>query len=272
MKECHSQSNFIYAGDSTSSEVIYNNMPDDTIYSRTEKCNFRDLDVNNDQISDLYFFGNFENTGYRAFKGGIYVNLQQGSWIALKDTLLNSGPKAFNFWDKIDNNCTWGNLSGSPYTLIYAYQDFIPPYTGIGGYNGNWLGKTDKYLGIRTVSGDDTIYSWIMLSSRAPGFVEILIKSFTSRKNTYTNAIAEMKSEHILSLFPNPCKDYLRIILPEITKEEILMITDINGHELFRQKIISTSTEINLSKLKTGIYFAKLFSNKEVFVRKVIKE
>jgi hypothetical protein len=45
-----------------------------------------------------------------------------------------------------------------------------------------------------------------------------------------------------------------------------------SGQEVLKQTIKNTKTQIDISSLSSGIYFVKLINDKQVEVRKIIKE
>jgi hypothetical protein len=71
-------------------------------------------------------------------------------------------------------------------------------------------------------------------------------------------------------VFPNPVKDKLNIELEEtITKVEIY---NLNGARLLDEKVNKSTTEINVSKLKPGVYILEVFTKDNFFKRKILKE
>jgi photosystem II stability/assembly factor-like uncharacterized protein len=83
--------------------------------------------------------------------------------------------------------------------------------------------------------------------------------------------LEEMNKGETFNVFPNLARDIITINFPQIEKERILTIYNINGKELMRQQINVSNTQIDISNLVNGIYFIKLNTDKTVEVRKIIK-
>lgn len=68
---------------------------------------------------------------------------------------------------------------------------------------------------------------------------------------------AEIKSENILDIlvFPNPTSK--SVIIKNVSKNSIIELISVNGNVLNQQVADSESVELDVSKLKTGIYFIK---------------
>ena len=77
-------------------------------------------------------------------------------------------------------------------------------------------------------------------------------------------------TENIFSLYPNPAIDFVEIRLDYGVLEQIL-ICDLNGKIVFEKSSNQKEITIDIQKLKPGIYFAKIISNKGSQVRKIIK-
>jgi photosystem II stability/assembly factor-like uncharacterized protein len=86
--------------------------------------------------------------------------------------------------------------------------------------------------------------------------------------------IEKPKKEAIdFKVYPNPTNSAITIELP--TQPSIntsLTISNTNGQQLITQPIAEPQTEIDIGYLPTGIYIVKVWNNREVMVRKVIKQ
>ena len=71
-------------------------------------------------------------------------------------------------------------------------------------------------------------------------------------------------------VFPNPATDY--IIVDNTKNINNILIIDVNG-KIVKQTNVNglSSGKINISELKTGLYFVKLISNDNYQVKKIIK-
>ena len=75
-----------------------------------------------------------------------------------------------------------------------------------------------------------------------------------------------------LNYYPTPAQSTITIELPtQPSKNTTLTLTSTNGQRLITQLITESQTEIDISHLPVGIYIVKVWNDKEVMVRKVIK-
>jgi N-acetylneuraminic acid mutarotase len=85
----------------------------------------------------------------------------------------------------------------------------------------------------------------------------------------------EMDNKNSITLFPNPCKDYLNIKGCKITDGICkLTLNNLVGQEVFSTFIDETNSKINLENLPKGIYIATLKDNNELTIslRAIYKE
>jgi hypothetical protein len=71
-----------------------------------------------------------------------------------------------------------------------------------------------------------------------------------------------------IKIYPNPINDKVKIDFNNLVVNNII-ITDVNGREIFEKNAINLSTlEIDMQKLNSGVYFAKIIINEELFIIK----
>jgi len=70
----------------------------------------------------------------------------------------------------------------------------------------------------------------------------------------------------IYSFYPNPASDFITIDLVD-NSDIALSLFDVSGTEVYKQEIKNKSTEIDLTTLSAGIYFLKLGSKIEKFIK-----
>ena len=75
-------------------------------------------------------------------------------------------------------------------------------------------------------------------------------------------------------MYPNPANKQVTIEFPQNTNTNYqLQIADLAGKIVIQQKINTTTAQINLSKLTTGIYLVTITDNKgNKEVKKLVKE
>ncbi len=71
---------------------------------------------------------------------------------------------------------------------------------------------------------------------------------------------------------PNPFSTKINIELSDFKNESyVLKIVDAMGKEIWQQEIVKQKTEIDLEKIKQGIYFVMLSGGNDIFTGKIIK-
>ncbi len=83
--------------------------------------------------------------------------------------------------------------------------------------------------------------------------------------------VSKIDNSENISVFPNPANDKITILIPVETSENSIVITDIEGKELFQKKIKGSTVTIDVSKLPLGVYFLKFTSERIAGVKKFIK-
>jgi hypothetical protein len=72
-------------------------------------------------------------------------------------------------------------------------------------------------------------------------------------------------------IFPNPAKDQLNIIVPELNGQ-VIKITNINGQHVYSGELLYRQTKIDISQFRKGVYFVQILSEKCNYVQKVVKD
>jgi hypothetical protein len=85
--------------------------------------------------------------------------------------------------------------------------------------------------------------------------------------------IVDLSIFNDMIIYPNPTHSNISIVFPtQPTKNTSLTLSNTNGKQLITQAITEPQTEIDISSLPTSIYIVKVWNDKEVIVRKVIKQ
>jgi len=87
--------------------------------------------------------------------------------------------------------------------------------------------------------------------------------------NTETNSVKRTKNADFISSFPNPVKDQLFIKGIDVHNAEV-EIHDVLGHLIERK--VAVSSALNVSNLKSGLYFFSLKKGQEIYRCKFSKE
>jgi hypothetical protein len=82
----------------------------------------------------------------------------------------------------------------------------------------------------------------------------------------------KVKSEGI-NIYPNPVIDKLTLQIPQTSTESTLSIFNITGEEIIKQQIcrLTDKTELDVSRLTSGMYFMRIVNEKGINVVKFIK-
>ena len=121
------------------------------------------------------------------------------------------------------------------------------------------------YVAAITIQNDKKIVLggvfWNYNSHFANRIVRLSGDSFLATENFNTTAF---------SVYPNPAKSILNLQLPNQSKVDSIIITDLTGKIILEQ---TTSTaSLNTENLAKGMYFLQAFSGNEKFTSKFIKE
>ncbi len=77
-----------------------------------------------------------------------------------------------------------------------------------------------------------------------------------------------------IKVYPNPAGSVLNISFPENmdTRKTFIEIIDINGRTLLKSKSLSDLSQLDISKINSGIYLVKIQNDKTFITRKIIKQ
>jgi uncharacterized repeat protein (TIGR01451 family) len=95
--------------------------------------------------------------------------------------------------------------------------------------------------------------------------------------NTFTTTFVETLSvgdvnNASFSIYPNPAKDLVTIQLANFNDSYTIELIDIQGKLIYKKAINSDMSELNISSLKSGLYFVQLKSGSKTMVQKLIIE
>lgn len=84
-------------------------------------------------------------------------------------------------------------------------------------------------------------------------------------------SVTNANDEDIIRLFPNPATEKIAITFSNAAIERTLIITDVSGKEMLRDKVNEKQTSIHIESLPAGVYFLTVVSNNQSRVVKVVK-
>ena len=73
-----------------------------------------------------------------------------------------------------------------------------------------------------------------------------------------------------ITVFPNPANDFIQINMDANVGALNFCIFDATGKLVFSQRLLSSSSKIDLSNLSSGAYFIQMANDKGVFNEKII--
>jgi hypothetical protein len=164
------------------------------------------------------------------------------------------------------------------YAVNYAFG--TPPLT----YYWNWGDGTFDVVPYPTHAYSTAgFYAICLTITDSAGCTDTYCNSYYLQKSTnsmvYINVITpetvgiiENSEDNSIFLYPNPATNLLTIETSQTTKGSTVSIYNIDGQELIKQQMNESKIQIDISKLKSGIYFVKVSNENAVEVRKIIKE
>lgn len=200
------------------------------------------MDITLSNNKALYLVGRFDVPSIsiggiilNGFGSGVYSNI----FVAEYDTSGNS------IWVKGADDCS------STASINGISSDLFGNVYVSGMYQGNYL-----------ILGTDTI-------SHLSGFG---MDCFFAKLSSNISGISTSQpSSNLVKIYPNPFKDELSVMYPDISEQEITLY-DVCSRPLLHQKI-SKSTTLNTSFLASGIYFYRVMSRNVIIESgKLIKQ
>jgi len=143
-------------------------------------------------------------------------------------------------------------------------------YENIGSYQGLFGHLANKVIGMPVPN--------VLLCFRHNDIVEFLsnscVRCFSCKPSPI--GVDEIRVENI-SIYPNPTTGVLNLIQETINNEQLTInnveIFDMYGKKLSFNHLITSSSnhQINISHMSAGVYFVKIFTEKGVYIKKIIK-
>lgn len=153
-------------------------------------------------------------------------------------------------------------LQGADYTTIHAY--------------GNWLGgKTDKFVGLKFVTGGFLHYGWLRMDTDSANR-SFTIKSYayeaTANTPVTTSLVITGTDEHVR---PGTFNVYafhstLYVSTQHVNGDEpSIEVFDGGGRKVYTAGLQSGSTQISLDHLPAALYIVRINSADKIFTKKI---
>jgi len=193
-----------------------------------------------------------------------------------------------------NTNLFLAKISGSCSAYFYLYPDTTTPHnyyalnmaSGVSpiSYYWNWGDGTYDTIAYPNHTYSSAGFYTICLNiTDSAGCTNMYCDSFYLQKNTNsiisvnvisTTAVGIISNynDNLLSIFPNPAKDNLTLILSKNSFDEECRIFNILGEEKYFSKIKNPKTNTDISNFANGIYIIEVKSGDNIIRKKFIKE
>lgn len=210
------------------------------------------LDMNNDTNFDFAIFSADTidaGTRYR------YTVIAPYGTAAASNAIAGETPSSFDYalalnsGDMIDNTLNWISATN---TMAYNVDSANP-------YNENWNGVTDKYLGLKFVSGGATYYGWARMDVQAVADVWTLKDyAYNSAANGSIQAgqmagINTMEMESLVH-FVNQSNNTVKVVVNGGLTEGAITLVSSTGQVVSTGNVDSDEYIVDLNGLSAGIY------------------
>lgn len=167
----------------------------------------------------------------------------------------------------------YGDNFGSWWQSYDSYIYHVPEFMTMAnaGY---------KYIGLRLFKNGNYYYGWVQVRVFIDpniGLIDIVNYAFEDTPNTEitagqtvssTTSIEELDNSKF-TIYPNPVKDIVTISIASKTVINTINLYSATGKLV--KEIQLPKNQIDLSNLKSGIYFIEIISDKQKVVKKLLK-
>lgn len=216
-------------------------------------------DIDNDGDDDFLISGQDENSDPRTI---LYINDGNGQFFELTNTSFPDIFASSNAFADLDNDNDLDIL------LIGSLNGGLPNIFSIVFEN---LGN-NNFVATDSLGGE-YIPANTIADFNGDGKKDIIIQGFVDDTNIYWNETLVSTGDKISanppSIFPNPTNGILHLNnLQDVTD---IQVSSMNGQVLFREKIIDSSTQLDISNFTSGMYLLEVRSSNELNTYKIIK-
>ncbi|MCU0433194.1 MAG: T9SS type A sorting domain-containing protein [Bacteroidia bacterium] len=168
--------------------------------------------------------------------------------------------------DMIDVGSTWNPQYANNGAHILGA---IAPSLGAFG---EWIGATDKYVGVRFVASTQIYYGWVRLSVSA-GADTIIVKDLAYNQNPtlgigagLTVGLNEVSAD---AANIHTFDGVLFVTFPQTPEAARVSVYNSMGQEVLVRELNDATSRIELNTLSTGCYFVRVETNGTVSTRKI---
>lgn len=211
------------------------------------------LDMNNDTNFDFAIFSG--DSTYSTGNRVRYTVIAPYGTAAASNAIAGEAPSGYNYalalnsGDMIDNTLNWIAATN---TMAYNVDSSNP-------YNENWNGVTDKYLGLKFVSGGNTYYGWARMDVQAIGDVWTLkdyAYNSTANGSITAGQMAGINTMEMQSLlhFVNQSNNTVKVVVNGGLTEGAITLVSSTGQVVSTGNVDSDEYIVDLNGLSAGIY------------------
>ena len=269
----------VIAGSNVNAQIVYQDINPDVVVNIANP-NYA-LDFNNDAIPDVGF-GVAQVSGSTSYSGipityqGTYAGVSAGGGgvqMALTGSAtstMSSNVAPLNNGALVSGAAMFssGGLLAGDITITIPLLGQTYPYQF-----GEWLGVTDKFLGVKFTAGANTHFGWVRLDVSAGADV-ITIKdyAFNATPNGAINA-GQMVGLDGLSMddkvtVRSAFDEAMVNVTPDLIGSTLEMYS-LTGQKVYAMTIEDVNTTIKYDGLDTGIYTISVLSSEDAVNKKV---
>jgi hypothetical protein len=270
--------------------IITDVVPDETYANDGDSCY---IDLDNDGSYDLVISYSRSGSGACGCPPGLvdgrYSNVSargtEGTAIAVDD---QGRAIALDSLEVIGSDLSW--LSGGPIMMgstsptCAGFEGCVPSLR-VGEWSQGTTGiSLDKYLGIRKVVSEDTLFGWVRIYIP---YSLLYLPSFTLRSyglgSTSMEAVLagtddatqveRVSNSAFASIYPNPTSSSVIIQMEGDDQSWSCRLMNVSGTQVYGMPTTRWTSELHLdmSALPSGAYFLELNSSTGVLMKKIIK-
>ncbi len=190
-------------------------------------------------------------------------------------------PCKFMFPGKSDF-CHWGTAGMLPNGVINWTEqiaDYVPDDRRLFGSSGPFTFKPGdmQELDLAFVFGRDYVdtnatAAITVMNQRIDSVRKYFRNNETPCGGRFSNPVTSEPDLPQLWLYPNPTNDFLFVEMKDNFKNAELTIYNVNSQLVLKETLNKKITEFDISKLRKGMYFIKVRTDKEIIAKKFIKE
>jgi len=209
---------------------------------------------------------------------------------SLNTPLIAGNCYHFEMWVNHANNSNYATddigvyftptlITGVPNYNALPYTPQVSNTSGVITDTANWVlvsgdftaAGGEQYFVIGNFK-DDANTSFQFIGSIGNEFTYYLYDDVSLELISCTGINEQASVSPEFDVYPNPAKDGLFVIDYLLTEKTEIIITNASGRKVLSQFINNQATQLNISALRSGVYFIELKGGKNIFRKKFIKE